>query len=151
MIMIAIGACFPSMLGGILGLSSYDSYKLQEKKYKDALPDLRQRDGVAKFVTEFEREAELATENVQKSRDAFTNARALVGLGLISGGLAIILRLWQGPGITTRSRPAYILFSACSTLALILLASFALAAALCIVGTLVTNSIKYIFDIYNGM
>jgi hypothetical protein len=106
---------------------------------------------VAKFVTEFERGAELAAENAQKSRDAFTNARALVGLGLISGVLAITLRLWYGPGFHTRPRPASYLFSACSTLALILLASFALAAALCIVGTLITNSIKYLLLIFNGM
>ena len=148
MIMIAIGACFPSMLGGIQGLSGYDSYKLQEGKYKDALLVLQQRDGVAKFVTEFERGAELAAENARKCRDAFTNARALVGLGLISGVLAITLRLWHGPGFHTRPRPASCLFSACSTLALILLASFALAAASCIVGTLIINLLKYILLIY---
>ena len=55
---------------------------------------------------------------------------ALVGLGLISGGLAITLRVWYGPGIPTRSRPAYYLFSVCSTLALVLLAALALAVFL---------------------
>ena len=144
MIMIAIGACFMPMLGGILGLSSYDTYRLQEQKYRDALPDLRRREGVAKFVTEFERGAVRAAENAQKSREAFTTARVLVGLGLISGWLAISLRLWFGPGIPTRSRPAYYLFSACSTLTLILLASFALAAALWIGVKLIFIAIQYI-------
>jgi len=151
MIIIAICTCFFPMLFGILGLSNYDSYKLQEGKYKDTLLDLQQRDGVAKFVTNFERGADLAAENAQKCRDAFTNARALVGLGLILGVLAIALRLWYGPGFHTRARPASYLSSACSTLALILLASFALAATLCIVGTLIINSIKYIFLIYECM
>jgi hypothetical protein len=132
------------MLGGILGLSSYDTYRLQEKKYRDALPDLRRREGVAKFVTEFERGAVMAAENAHKSRDAFTTARVLVGLGLISGSLAISLRLWFGPGIPTRSRPACYLFSACSTLTLILLASFALAAALSNVAKLIVSAIQYI-------
>ena len=144
MIIITITACFMPMLGGILGLSGYDTYRLREKKYRDALPDLRRRGGVAEFVTEFERGAVMAAENAQKSRDASTTARVLVGLGLISGGLAIPLGLWFGPGIPARSRPAYYLFSACSTLNLILLASFALAAALCIVAKLIVNSIPYI-------
>ena len=80
MIMISIGACFMPMLGGILGLSSYDTYRLQEKKYRDALPDLRRREGVAKFVTELERGAVTAAENAHKSREASTTARVLVGL-----------------------------------------------------------------------
>lgn len=151
MIAIAIGACFPSMLGGILGRSYHEGYKLQENKYKAALLDLRRRDGVANLVTEFEREAVSAADNVRKSQEAFTNTRALVGVALISGGLAIILRLWQGPEIHSKPRPASYLFSACSTLALILLAAFILAATLCIVGTVLIISIRYMFAIYNGM
>jgi hypothetical protein len=138
MIIIAICACFLPMMAGISGFMAYRGSKFTEKGFREGASAIGRQtrgesDNFARWdqvATELERRSDLAASNAQSNWDSFAAAAALVGLGMISGGLAITLRVWYGPSITTRSRPAYYLFSACSTLALILLASFALAAVL---------------------
>jgi hypothetical protein len=138
MLIIAICACFIPMLGGISAFFSYRGSKVTERSFRDAASAIRRQtkeeppDHAAawkKAATELEQRADLAAGNAQRNWDVLASAMALVGLGLISGGLAITLRVWYGPGIPTRSRPAYYLFSVCSTLALVLLVAFSIAAS----------------------
>ncbi len=135
MLMIAICACFLPMLGGISGFFIYRGSKVTERSFRDAASAIRRETqeespdhaGVwEQAATELERTTDLAAGNAQRNWDVLASATALVGLGLISWGLAITLRVWYGPGIPTRSHLAYYLCSVCSTLALVLLVAFSI-------------------------
>jgi hypothetical protein len=153
MIIIAICACFLPMLGGISGFFSYRGSKVTERSFRDAASTIRRDtkgeppDHAAvweKAARKLEQDADSVAGNARRNWDVFAPAMALVGLGLISGGLAITLRVWYGPGIPTRSRPAYYLFSVCSTLALVLLVAFALATLLYVLNYLYYTIYNYI-------
>ena len=139
MMIIAICAlCFP-MLAGMSGFMGYRGAKTQEMAERHNASTLRwetEREPPnhaivwERVATEMDRNADSAASNAQRFWDSFISAVVLVALGIISGGLAITLRVWYGSEIRTRSRPAYYLFSATSTIALILLAAFIIAACL---------------------
>jgi hypothetical protein len=127
------------MLGGISAFFGYRGSQATESGFRNAAFAIRQQtkgeppDHVARWekaARELERNAQLAAGNVQRNWDLVASAMAFVGLGLISGFLAISLRAWYGPGISTRSRSAYYLVSVCSTLAVVLLVAFSIAACL---------------------
>jgi hypothetical protein len=139
MIIIAICACFFPMLTGISGFMVYRGAKAQEMAFRDNASALRREtEGEPpnhamvweRAATEWERNADSAASNAQRHWNLFVTAVALVGLGIISGGLAITLRIFYGPGFPTRSRLACYLFSISSKLAWVLIVAFGIAACL---------------------